>query len=174
MAEAPNAAVPDFAGTNRDELIDRLLAYAGSELLCHRADEPELTEAQQKAWQPLLDWCAERFQAPLKTGVGIVPIPQPAASLRALRRAVESYEGARFAALFWAVQASGSLVVGLALAEGRITAAEAFEAAELDALHQAKKWGEVDEAKARREAIRRELELCERELKMLERQPPKS
>ena len=163
MAATPDALL-DFVSHNRRELIDRIIAYAGSELLCHRADAPpELVEAQQKTWQPLLDWCAARFQAPLKTGTGIMPITQPPASLQVLRRVVEGYDDTRFAALMRAVQASGSLVLSLALAEKHITAVQAFEAAELDASWQMEKWGEDAETEARRAGIKSELELCVRD-----------
>lgn len=90
-----------------------------------------------------------------------MPIKQPPESLQALRRAIEGYDDNRLATLMQAVEASGSLVLGLALTEKHITAAQAFEAAECDALHQARKWGEDDEAKARWAGIKRELELCE-------------
>lgn len=162
MVAKPDALL-DFVSQNRSELIDRILAYAGSELLCHRAEAPpELVEVQQKTWQPLLDWCAARFKAPLKTGTGIMPIKQPPASLQCLRRVVEGYDDARFAALMRAVQASGSLVLGLALAEKHITPLQAFEAAELDASWQMEKWGADAETEARRAGIKSELDLCAR------------
>jgi len=157
---------PDAVGENRPQIVAHIIAYADSELLCHRADEPELAQEQQKAWQPLLDWCAGRFQAPLNTGAGIMPIKQPPESLQALRRAVEAYDDKRLIFLVRAVDASGSLVLGLALAERHITAAQAFDTAELDATHQIRKWGEDPATLVRRAGIRRELEMCEREFKV--------
>jgi chaperone required for assembly of F1-ATPase len=152
----------------RADMIDRILAYADSELLCHRATEPsELVEAQQAIWQPLLDWCAGRFQAPLKAGIGIMPIKQPPESLQALRRALEVYDDKRLEILDRAVRALGSLVLGLALAEGRLSAAQALDAAELDATHQMQKWGEDPAIRARRKDSLRALELYEKEFEAL-------
>jgi chaperone required for assembly of F1-ATPase len=147
----------------RTEMIDPILAYAENELLCHRAAEPpELVEAQQAVWQPLLDWCMARFGALLETGTGIMPIEQSAQSLQALRRALEAYDDKRLEVLDRAVRALGSLVLGLALAERHISAVQALDAAELDATYQMKKWGEDPATLARYASIRRDLEACVR------------
>jgi chaperone required for assembly of F1-ATPase len=61
-----------------------------------------------------------------------------------------------------AVAASGSLVVSLALADGRIDAAQAFDACELDASFQIERWGEDSESTARRAGVRSELIVAER------------
>ena len=52
---------------------------------------------------------------------------------------------------------SGSIVVGLALVDGKITADAAFDAAQLEETHQMERWGEDAEAAARRASLRIEL-----------------
>jgi len=157
------ATAIDLTGRNRSEAVDRIAAYGESELLCHRAEEPpELIARQQKMWQPVLDWCAERHGAPLKVTAGVMPAAQPDESLRALRAALETLDAWKLTGLQQAVHAAGSLVLGLALIEGHLDAAQVFAAAELDASFQIEKWGEDPAAASRREGIRRELALCER------------
>ncbi len=157
------ATTIDIVARERHKIVDEIAAYAASELLCHRAEHPPgLAEAQQKTWQPVLDWCAERFAASLKTAAGIMPIAQPAESLSALRVVVASFDDFRLTGLAEGVRVSGSLVLGLALAERRLSAADVFEAAELDATHQMEKWGEDPAVQKRREAVRRDLEFVER------------
>ncbi len=134
------------------------MEYAETELLCHRAPEPDALIARQAAvWQPLLDWLALRFDAPLTVTSGIHVRPHPPDSLAALRRELERSDDWRLAGLAITTGVAGSLVIGLALAEGRLDAGGAFEAAELDASFQIERWGEDAEAMARRAEIQAEL-----------------
>ena len=149
------ATAIDQVAAAREAHIDAIAAYGETELLCYRAEHPaDLVERQHEAWQPLLDWAALRFQAPLNNTPGVMPQHQPAGSLAALRRAVAGYDDLMLAALAVAVQSSGSLVVGLAMAEGRLNAEQAFTVAEFDESYQIERWGEEPEATLRR-AIRR-------------------
>jgi len=158
----------DVVKPTRDEIINRIVAYAGSEMLCHRAEHPPaLVQEQEKIWQPLLDWCAGRFHAPLRNGTGIMPIAQPPESIAALRKIVEAYDVFRLTGLSTAVAASGSLVLGLALEVAHINGEQAGHAAELDAEHQMKDWGDDPEIQVRIESTRRELALCERWVTLL-------
>lgn len=158
----------DRVGRHRADIEGQLLAYAEAELLCHRAEHPaELVARQSAVWQPLLDWLALRHDALLAPTTGILTKPQSAASLAALRAAIAGFDIWHLAGLSVAVAASGSLVIGLALADGRVDAAQAFAAAELDATYQIERWGEEAEAAQRRAAVRAELELAERFFRLL-------
>ena len=90
-----------------------------------------------------------------------------AASLATLTRALERLDDFRLAALSLATTASGSLVIGLALIDGHIDAAAAFDAAELDATYQIEEWGEDAEATARRAEVREDLETAARVIGLL-------
>lgn len=158
----------DRIARQRADIEAQLLAYAETELLCYRADHPsELVGRQHAVWQPLLDWLAHRHDALLAVTSGVVAKPQSAATVDALRAAIASLDIWRLAGVSVAVAASGSLVIALAMADGRVNAAEAFEAAELDATYQIETWGEDWEATQRRAAVRAELELAERFFRLL-------
>ena len=152
----------------RDAVIEELAAYGSTELLCYRAEHPaELAHRQAEAWQPLLDWLALRFDAPLAVTGGVVPKPQSPAALSALRGAIAERSSWELAALALATQAAGSIAIALALAEDRIDAAAAWSLSLLDELYQAELWGEDREAVARRESIRRDIEAAEAFLNLL-------
>lgn len=143
----------------RAGVVDELLAYAETELVCHRAEGPgELVARQQAVWQPLLDWIAQQFDAPLAVTNGVLPRPQAETSLHALRRLLEGLDDFSLAGLSVAVASAGSLVIGLAVLERRLDAAQAFDAAELDATYQIEQWGEDSIAAQRRAELRAELE----------------
>ncbi len=148
----------DRVAARRGEIVEEVLRFAETDLLCHRADAPaELAGRQAAAWQPLLDWAAQDLEAPLRTTTGILAVAQPPESLAALRRAVEDLDDLALAALSVAVGAAGSLVIGLALLRGRLDPEAAFEAAELDASYQIELWGEDPEATRRRAVCRADL-----------------
>jgi chaperone required for assembly of F1-ATPase len=155
---AQQRVAPDPAPT-----IDAIARYAENDLLCYRAAAPEaLVRRQARVWQPWLDWAALTYDAPLGVTTGIAPIRQPPDSVAALRRAVAALAVEVLAALGIAVPALGSLVLGLALAEGKLDAATAHALGALDELFQAEQWGEDAEAVARREAVAADIALAER------------
>ncbi|SMF43168.1 Chaperone required for the assembly of the F1-ATPase [Tistlia consotensis] len=159
----------DLVSAKRAETVEELAGFAEHELLCYRAPNPaELAERQKAVWQPLLDWAALGLDAPLVATEGLASVPQPPDALAALRRAVERQDDWRLAALALAVRVSGSLVVGLALAEGRLDATGAFEAAELDESFTIERWGEDPEAAKRRRGLLAELAAAERFLRLLD------
>jgi chaperone required for assembly of F1-ATPase len=158
----------DQVAPNRAAVIAALVDYAGSDLLCYRADRPEALVARQiEVWQPLLDWAARDLDAPLKVTAGIRHEPQPDGALTALRRAVEALDDLSLTALDCATRVSGSLIVALALHRGRLDSEAAFEAAELDASFQIELWGEDPEATRRRAAVLADLAAARRLIDLL-------
>jgi chaperone required for assembly of F1-ATPase len=152
----------DITAKDRSLIVEQIAGYARTDLLCHFATHPvELVRRQRAAWQPLLDWCAKRYAAPLIDGEGLMPIPQPPESLIALRLAVDGYDDYRLTGLQQAVDVSGSLVLGLALSEGHLTAEQIFAAAEIDAFYQAETWGEDSDIVKKQASILRDLKNCE-------------
>lgn len=158
----------DRTTLQREQIEAQLLSYAETELLCHRAEAPDrLVERQARQWQPLLDWLAVRHDALLKPTAGILAVKQDAQCLSALKAALQALDPWRLAAVSLAVSVSGSLVIGLALADGKLTPQEAFDAAELDSTFQIETWGEDAEAMRHRKEVRADLELAKRFLDLL-------
>jgi chaperone required for assembly of F1-ATPase len=159
----------DRVASQRQRVIDDTAKYAGTDLLCYRASDPEsLVRRQQQTWQPLLDWAAERYGARLVVVEGTSFVVQPAEALGALSKAVASHSDLALSALFNLTHIAGSLVIALAVAEGRITAAEAFDAAQLDELFQIERWGADPIATQRHEGIRHDMNAGAEFLALLE------
>ena len=162
------ATALDRVADRREEVIDELAAYGSTDLLCYRAEHPgELARRESEAWQPLLDWLALRFNAPLAATSGVVPKPQSPSVLAALRTAIAARSPWELAALALATHATGSIVLGLALAEERIDASAAWLLSLMDELYQAELWGDDPLAVARREAIRRDILATQEFLRLL-------
>jgi chaperone required for assembly of F1-ATPase len=163
-----SATAIDQIARNRAAVVEAVAAYAHTDLLCYRSDTmAELEKLQHAQWQPILDWAALRFDAPLMVVAGIMPRPQPASAVAALTRAVEGLDVFILSGVQNAVGALGSLVLTLALLEARVDAETAFELSELDALYQAKRWGEDAEAVVRRADLRADIQATARFLTLL-------
>ncbi len=128
-------------------VVDRLTAYGETDLLCHRADYPEELAARQRAaWQPVLDWAAEFLDVRLRPVAGIRPLAQAPESLTNLRRHLESLDPLSLTAAETAASVTGSVILALALAYGRLDAAAAWQTSRIDEDFQIEKWGEDAEA----------------------------
>ena len=149
-----NAAI-DRVAVDRDAFVASLAAYGDADVLLYRAAEPPpLARAQLAAWNPILDWAERRYGIEFAPITGIVHRPQPPETLATLAAALGAFDDFRLVAMQPLITITGSLVIGLALAEGALDADTAWAASELDELWQAENWGE-DELAIQTRAHRR-------------------
>lgn len=136
-----------------------IVRYAGSDLLCYRAEEPEaLAERQRAAYDPTLDWAAGTLGVRFALAAGVVHVQQPPAVAAAFDAAVEAFDDPiALAALSVVTTLTGSAVLALAVARGRLSAEEAWRIAHVDEDFQNERWGVDAEAMARRAAHGREM-----------------
>jgi chaperone required for assembly of F1-ATPase len=145
-----------------------LACYAESDLLCYRADHPASLVARQAGhWDAPLDWARHRYDIEFVVTAGLLPVTQPAETVRRLAAAIAARDAFHLAGLAPLIMLSGSLILSLALAEGRLTEAQAWDAAELDQLWQVEQWGEDSLATAAREDKRQDFRAAARFLALL-------
>jgi len=159
------ATVIDHLPVNRPAIEAAILRFAETDTVCYRAEpgQPtELVRLQKALWDPLLEWVRERYGVTLKTTEGILPIAQAREALETLAEIVAAMDAWRLGAFQSAAASSGSVVIGLALVDGRIDADEAFAAAELDSGFEIDRWGEDAEATRRRVVVAADLAAARR------------
>lgn len=157
FTRSANTAI-DRVAPSHAEVAGIVAAYAETDLLCHRATHPaELVARQARAWDPLLDWAGSALGAPLEVTAGIVPVTQPPASLAALGAEVRRHDPFALTALHDLVALSGSLILGLAVVHGRLSAEAAWETSRIDEDWQEAQWGRDEEAAAVAAARRRDF-----------------
>jgi chaperone required for assembly of F1-ATPase len=129
-----------------------IVKYAGTDLLCYRADAPQsLVDAQAGKWDPVLAWAAQTLGARFILAEGVIHQQQPAPALAAFESALQRHADAfALAALHTITTLTGSGLLALALAEGRLTAEEVWTAAHADEDWNIEQWGSDAEAEARR------------------------
>lgn len=143
---AANSAIDNVA-RQFDAVVDMLAAYGDTDLLCYRATDPDpLIARQAAAWNPLLQWAADTFGAPLNVTHGVIPVAQPSTSGARLRAEIARLTPFQLAAFHDLVAISGSLVLALAVIHGRLAPDDAWALSRIDEHWQAELWGEDDEA----------------------------
>lgn len=148
ITRAVNSAI-DRTGPEFDAVVEIVAAYGGTDLICYRADGPRpLVQRQLETWTPLITWAEARFGARLLTASGVMHVLQPEDGQVKLAQAVAAYNPLALTALYDLVALSGSLVIGLAVAENHLSVAEGWAASRVDETWQAEQWGVDDEAAA--------------------------
>jgi chaperone required for assembly of F1-ATPase len=164
------ATAIDRTARLRDQAVAETVNFAGTDLVCYRADHPPALAARQhEVWQPLTDWAILRYDAVLTVTSGVIPTEQSPATLKAFAAAVAAQDDFRLTALHTLTAACGSLVIALALLEGRLDAEAAFAVSQLDETFQIEAWGEDSEATARRGALAADIAAAARFIALLER-----
>ncbi len=136
-----------------------IVAHAGSDLICYRADGPEGLVARQEAeWSPLVVWAREALGARLMLAEGIVHVRQTEAALASVEAALAPYDPVRLAAVHTVTTLTGSAIIAFAVAMGRLSAEAAWAAAHVDEDWQTSQWGRDETALARRAARWKEME----------------
>ncbi|KAA9010635.1 ATP12 family chaperone protein [Histidinibacterium aquaticum] len=146
VTRAANSAI-DKVIPQFDEVAEMIAEYGGTDLLCYRAETPdELVRRQQDGWDPLLDWAAERLGARLRTGAGVMYVPQDPDAIGRLDAQVRALDPFRLTPFADLVSLSGSLVLAFAVAEGARAPADAWALSRIDEDWQIEQWGEDTEA----------------------------
>ena len=142
---ALDGVVPHRAAVAAD-----IVAYAGSDLLCYRAAAPEpLARRQHAAWDPVLSWAEADLGAHFALGEGVMPVTQSPAALARIAAVVDRFGPLQLAALHVMTTLTGSALLALAHALGRLTVEQAWAAAHVDEDWQVSQWGEDAEAAVR-------------------------
>ena len=150
LTKLANTAIDRVAG-DEARIIGEIVDFAGSDLICYRADRPEgLVSRQAAHWDPVLDWARVAHGCKFVCVAGVMHAEQPSASLETLR-AVLAGEGAYLlTAIHNLTTLTGSALIAMKLAAGALAGEDAWIAAHVDEDWQIEQWGEDEEAQARR------------------------
>ena len=145
-----NTAI-DGVALHMPEVAGDIVRYAGSDLLLYRAEAPAaLVHLQQAAWDPVLAWANTHLGARLAVTSGVMPRSQQHLQLERIARALKAYDALQLTALHEITTLTGSALLALAHANGRLSARQAWDAAHVDEDWQISQWGEDSLAKAHR------------------------
>lgn len=145
-----NTAI-DRAVSGRGSVLDDIAQYAGSDLVCYRADRPpELVQLQSLHWNPVLEEVQRLLGTTFKTTFGIVHIAQDEAAISAVRAAAGALDPFRLTILYNLTILIGSALIALMLVSRRVSVEQGWAAAHVDEDYQISLWGSDAEATSRR------------------------
>ena len=152
-----NTAI-DRIGANRQSILEEVLNFAETDLLCYRSDQPKaLVSRQNNFWQPLLDWAADTLAVKLEVTFGVLPLKQSTEAIEALANLLQSLDDMELAGIASLTNICGSVILALAVAKGRIDVKQAFDCSQLDVIFQNEQWGVDDEIKKHQLDLEKDL-----------------
>lgn len=153
VTKLANTAI-DAVSNSLAEVFDEIVRFAGTDMLCYRADGPkELIDRQAHRWDPVLSWVATAHGARFFLVEGVMHQEQPAEAIAAFARALERYRDPFLTSCLNVVTTlTGSAVLALAYADGAYEIDEVWSLAHIDEDWTVEHWGTDAEAEARRAA----------------------
>ncbi len=158
MTKRANTALDRVRGREED-VVKEIIDYAGTDLICYRAENPEgLVELQNAHWDRVLEWVREGFGPEFRVEEGISHFAQSRQALDQIRAVFAIKNFYELTPLHTMTTLTGSALLVLAHAHGFLSSDELWAAANVDEDWQISKWGEDSEAMKRREIRRDELD----------------
>lgn len=162
-----NAAI-DRIAPDKDDYAAGIASYGETDLVCYRAEGPELlVRWQAESWDALLAWARRRYDVDFVCQTGIMHVQQPQETVRKLAHAVVMLDAFQLAGLSPLVTIGGSLIAALAVQEEMMPAEAAWEAVSLDDRWQLEQWGDDAEARFALDARRTDFLSAARFLELL-------
>lgn len=142
----------------RSLILDKLVEFSLTDMMLFWGQNKELVAQQEKIWGPLLQWVEQEFDTKLKTTQNLDVPEQDQKLAYRLNFELQKLSDRQLVAFYAMALRTRSVLLALAFVKGKINAQEAFQAAVLEEIWQAEKWGKDEEAESRRQTMRQELE----------------
>ncbi len=158
LTKYANIAV-DGVAPRKEAIVDEIVAYASSDLLCYRADTPQgLVDRQSAAWDPVLKWAEDTHKLNFICVAGVIYASQPAPTLAAAHNLLMQKDTHSLTGIHNLTTLLGSALLAMAVVEGAMTQDDCWNAAHLDEDWNIEQWGTDDDALKRRETRRAEFD----------------
>ncbi|WP_099866570.1 ATP12 family chaperone protein [Pararhizobium haloflavum] len=150
----------DGVASDMQAVAEDVLRFAGTDLICYRAGDPErLVARQAETWDSVIDWAAGTLGARFLLAEGVMHVAQPREAIAAFSVHVAGFDDPlALAALHVATALTGSAILAMALAKGAHSPDEIWAMAHLDEMWNEELWGQDHEALKRRAARRRDFD----------------
>ena len=171
LTKLANTAI-DRATTEKSEIAAEILEFAGSDMVCYRAESPAgLVLRQTTHWDPIIAWAKADLNVGFATGSTIIHRRQSPTALQVLEVHFKSLDPFSFVAVHNLTTLTGSALLAAMTAAGKTTADAAWLAANVDEDWQIETWGEDAEAMARRAGRLNEFSACVRFVNLAHNRP---
>jgi chaperone required for assembly of F1-ATPase len=146
LTKYANTAI-DRATAERQSVLEDFAKYAGSDLICYRADRPpRLVKLQRQHWDPLLEAVRWHFGVQFKITTGVSHVAQAAEAIAAVQEKAAALDPFHLTILYNLTTLTGSALIAFLLVSGHISPDQAWNAAHVDEDYQIEEWGADAEA----------------------------
>jgi chaperone required for assembly of F1-ATPase len=150
LTKLANTAI-DRAIPEKSKIMAEILEFAGSDMVCYRAESPAgLVQRQKTHWDPIIAWAKTDLRAGFTAVNTIIHKSQSPTALQSLETHIEGLDPFSFVAVHNLTTLTGSALLATMLTIGKIPTQAAWRAANVDEDWQIETWGEDAEAMARR------------------------
>lgn len=140
----------DAVAANMTDVAAEIAKYAGSDLLCYRAEGPrDLVERQEAGWDPVLAWAAREFGTPFRCTQGLMAVEQSPKIAAEILEILQPLGPVRLSAVHVLTTLTGSAVLAIGVLLDQLTIESAWRLAHIDEDWQSEKWGADREAQDR-------------------------
>jgi chaperone required for assembly of F1-ATPase len=167
LTKLANTAI-DRIARNENRVMLEILNYAGTDLVCYRAAEPDsLVMRQGEYWDPILTWAEETLGARFSSVQGITHRVQSEDTLAAMTRYLQKFDAMQLAALHTLTTLTSSAIIPLAMERRALDPERAWLAVHVDEDWQMERWGRDEEAAERRARHKLEFDAAVKFLTLL-------
>jgi chaperone required for assembly of F1-ATPase len=160
LTKLANTAI-DRATTEKSKIAAEILEFAGSDMVCYRAESPAgLVQRQTVHWDPIIAWAEADLKVDFATVNTITHKGQSLTALQALESHIKLLDPFSFVAVHNLTTLTGSALLAAMVADGKIPLDAAWLAANVDEDWQIETWGEDAGATARRAGRFNEFSAC--------------
>ena len=120
LTRLANSVIDGVKG-HEQGVIGDILNYAGSDLICYRAEGPKgLVTLQTKHWDPVVAWAKRDLGVTMLLAEGVMHVAQAPSSLDAIGKRLAGFDSWSLASLHVMTGLSDSALLALAIALGRL------------------------------------------------------
>ena len=171
LTKLANTAI-DRAIPERPKIAAEILEFAGSDMVCYRAEAPVgLVLRQTTHWDPIMDWARSDLNVSFATVSTITHKRQLPAALKAMETHITSLDPFSFVAVHNLTTLTGSALLAAMVASGKIPLDAAWLVANVDEDWQIETWGQDAEANSRRAGRFNEFSACVRFVNLAHNRP---
>src|SRR4029077_13662217 len=128
-----NTAI-DGVAQDPQAVLEDILRFSSSDLLCYRAGGPErLVERQAQAWDPVIDWAWSSLGARFVLAEGVIHVDQPREAIAAIGIHLKMRDDPLgLSAIHLMTSLTGSALLALGVEAGELDPEAAWAAAHVD------------------------------------------
>jgi len=133
--------MPSIRGRTIEELLNHFLTDTAC---CRHEIDRKLLKKQNEVLNPIVHWMEQHVQKPVKMSHNVLEHGQDAETVEAVRRMLLKFNDWELSAVDMLANATKSLVIALAVEQGRLSPMEALHASRVEENFQMEEWGLVE------------------------------